>query len=541
MTLVQRVILSLPGYILLLFATWRSPGEGNLVSLIVTVIYAVISLPIIYLRYNRFRYWLTDTELVIKSGVLTRQHRNIPLDKIQNVEIVQTLLPRITGTAQVQVVTAGSSSAEGVLQFVSLEEAYRIREVVRSYSRKAAVKPETEQDSDTAFVSASRDGEGQPGHATQEVPDQIPPLRNPVESVHPDRVPLYDMSVKRVLLSGVFQFSLLYIAIIFSALQFFQPDPEKMISWLLRSRYDPFVEAVRASPISSALWAVFGAGFLSWISGIAVNFNKYFGFRLWMEGSKVGKRSGLLTLAEGSIPLSKIQALVLRTNPVREFAGFNAMHVQTMGLESNESGHRIVVPFARISETTRVATDLVSYSLPSAFKHVSKKRILRLFVRYSLLLLVLIVALYTQNTEFIWLVFASPLLFLLAYAQWRRHGYTFLGDSLGVRRGIIKRQTWILPVSKMQVFYTTQSFFQRRRGLKSVYVDSAGASSVSRPVIVDLEASIADDLVRDVYRKFSEITGNIDQQVAGVNVSATSVNQPDPTSPASPPTSSPAP
>jgi putative membrane protein len=96
------------------------------------------------------------------------------------------------------------------------------------------------------------------------------------------------------------------------------------------------------------------------------------------------------------------------------------------------------------------------------------------------------------------------LLFGVAYAQWKRHRYAFVGDALGVRRGVIKRRIWLLPVSKMQVFYTTDSYFQRRRGLKSVYVDSAGAASVSRPVIIDLERADADELVRQLYARFVE-------------------------------------
>ena len=496
-TLVQRVILSLPGLVILLLTTWQSPDEGNLASLVVTILYAVVALPIIYLRYARFRYWITDTELVIHSGVLTRQHRNIPLDKIQNVEIVQRLLPRLTGTAQVQVVTAGSSAAEGVLQFVSLEEANRIREIVRSYNR---LENRANGPADANPESANQGGE-------------LPELRSRLASA--PRLSLYAMSIGRVLLSGVFRFSLLYIALIFSALQFFQPDPDKLADWIMRSRFEPVLEAMRASPFTSAVLAIIGAAALSWLSGIIVNLNKFFAFKLWKEGSKIGRRSGLLTVTEGSIPLKKIQALVVRTNPVMSAAGWSSLHVQTMGLDDNDSGHRVVVPFARTGETDEIAHSILDFDAIPAFIHVSQKRIMRLFVRYTLLLLALIATIRIWYPSIVWAVFVVPALFGTAYLQWKHHLYAVTDQMLAVKRGVINRRTWMLPLAKAQVFYATESFFQRRRGLRSVYVDSAGASSISRPVVIDVDREVANSLTNALYSRFKLATRSLDQASSG--------------------------
>ncbi len=475
-TLLQRFILSLPGFAAVLLATYRSPDSANWASLIATILYAVVALPLIYLRYARFRYRITEKELVIQSGVLTRQHRNIPLEKIQNVSVVQRLLPRLTSTASVQVVTAGSTTAEGVLEFVSLGEARRIREIVRAYKR----------------VGGAVSG-------TVETPE-------PEATVEDERQLLLRLGIGRVLLSGAFRFSLLYIAIIFSLLQFFQPDPEVMTQWLLQERYDPFVAAVRAAPAIAAFIAVLAAALLSWFSGIVVNLNKFYGFTLWDEKDKVAKRTGLLTVSERSIPKRRIQAVIVKSNPVMSAFDWFSANVQMIGHDVNQQGHAVVAPFVRWSEFDEIRRHLTSVSVPAELRRVSVRRAGRLATRYTAAVVAVTVALY-----FVWDLWWTPLclvppLLLLAWLQWRAHMFGLSESGLVVRRGVVKKQMWMLPYNKMQVFYTMQSIFQRRRDLRSVHVDTAGASAVSNVTIHDLRTEDAAELLETLYSRFTAHT-----------------------------------
>ena len=497
-TLLQRFLISLPGFAAVLFATWRSPDSGNWVTLVVTIIYAVVALPLIYLRYQRFSYWITSTELVIRSGVLTRQHRNIPLEKIQNVEIVQRLLPRLTSTARVQVVTAGSSSAEGVLEFVSLKEAERIRSIVRDYSRTAAER-----------LSRVRRASGVHGSESVTAGESnTKPWADEAESTTEDKRLLLDLGLGRVLLSGAYRFSLLYIAIIFSLIQFFQPDPEVLAEWLLREQYDPVIEAVRASPLIAVTIAVVTATLLSWLSGILVNLNKYFRFKLWSEPGKVSKRSGLLTLSEGTVPTRKIQAVIATTNPVMKARDWWTISVQTMGLDVRGEGYTVVAPFVHWAEFESIRPRLIEADLDGELRPVSRRRFGRLTSRYVLAVGALSIAL--RSFWVLWWIVLPliPILALVAWGQWRAHRFAVGRDALIVRRGLVRKKLWVLPFRKMQVFYTTQSIFQRRRDLRSVYVDTAGASTLSTPTVYDLRTADALALVEAIYERFDEETGD---------------------------------
>ena len=510
-TLVQRVLISLPGVLFILLPLLRSPGDGGAWgTLFFALFYGLVALPLIFLQYTRFRYWITPKEIVIRSGVLNTQHRSIPIERIQNIETEQRLLPRLLGTAKVRIVTAGSSGAEGVLEYVSLGEAQQIRQTVRAYQRRQGltsdIAPDAQAPGEADVVRESemdvQAGEADPGSS----PGQAVRAGEPAEEM------LFSMSLSRVLLSGAFRFSLFYIALIFSAFQYLDVDPEAAADWLMRGRLERITAFVEASPWLVGIVTVLTAALFSWVTGILISLNKFYRFRLALQADKLHKRSGLLTVSEGTIPLAKVQALILRTNPVMRRFGWYALELQTMGLDV-QRGYQVAAPFARFGEALRLAQRVHPFTLPEAFTPVSKLMIRRTAVRYAVGLGVLIglvglvVAFFLDGAgrfwrPALWGLLALPLLFALAYAQWRHHAYAFDGRRLFIRRGVFGQYLWVLPVEKFQVLYASQSLFQRRLGLKSLYVDTAGAGGLTYPEIVDVEADAADRVLETLYAHF---------------------------------------
>ena len=128
---------------------------------------------------------MSASEIRIDSGILRRTHRSIPFDRIQDVDITQPLLARAFGLARVKFETGGSAGGkedEGVLQAIALARAQDLRALIRA--RRGAV---TEA----------------PASAAAEAP------------------PIYAMDLRRVLLAGVFNFSLAVFAGLFGVSQTF--------------------------------------------------------------------------------------------------------------------------------------------------------------------------------------------------------------------------------------------------------------------------------------------------------------------------------
>lgn len=95
----------------------------------VTVI--LISLAVIaYLKYRNFTFHLDEEneEFVIRKGILNKSRLAIPLDKIQQVNINQSLIQKIISVYALEVDTAGSSSKEVSIRAISHNLALQLKE-----------------------------------------------------------------------------------------------------------------------------------------------------------------------------------------------------------------------------------------------------------------------------------------------------------------------------------------------------------------------------------------------------------------------------
>ncbi len=479
-TLLLRVGASLPPLLLILIPTLQNPSSENVFSIVLTVLYGVVALPAIVLQYMRFSYRITPKQIVIQKGVIKRQNRSIPIERVQNVQIERNLVARLLGVAKVRIETAGSSATEGSLEYVSLDGAREIRQAVRSF---------------------------QPGSAADDDPTG--------EAEASAKEPLLSMGLSHVLLSGAFRFSLLYIALMFSVLELV--NPEVIIQRVLRSqgRIDQITSTMAANPVLTALGTVVAAGILGWVSGIVIHLTRYYSFQLWLDGDKLRKRHGLFTVTEGTIPLKKVQSLILRTNPFMRAFGWYELKVQTVGMNVDEQGHRVIAPFAQYEDILELAQCVRSFDLPDAFGNVSPITIRRRFFRYTVALSALLLpAVYLwpagwwhpNGAALPWWGFTLvPLILGWTLLQYRNHDYAIRNDGFYIRRGVLAHYLWIIPVEKFHVFHATATIFQRRLSLKTLFVDTAGAATFAYPEVIDLPAEEADAQLDRLYRRFKTL------------------------------------
>ena len=62
-----------------------------------------------FLYWTRFEFRVGDNEIRIDSGIISRTHRSIPFDRIQDVDISQGPIARPLGIAKVKFETGGSA------------------------------------------------------------------------------------------------------------------------------------------------------------------------------------------------------------------------------------------------------------------------------------------------------------------------------------------------------------------------------------------------------------------------------------------------
>ena len=124
-----------------LFAMWMT------VLLVPAVFSALV-------RLWTFSFELSDDELIIRQGLITRSERNIPLARIQNLDLVENPLHRALKVAEVRLETASGGKPEAVIKVLTYEQIARLRQHIDGSSHFAGAESQ-EQASPPALVEQS--------------------------------------------------------------------------------------------------------------------------------------------------------------------------------------------------------------------------------------------------------------------------------------------------------------------------------------------------------------------------------------------------
>jgi putative membrane protein len=455
-TFLTRTIRALPRYVVGLPAVVGLTSDADFgILLLIALGGAAVAAAGAYAFWRRFGYGVGEGEIVIESGILQRQRRVIPFDRIQDIDIEQGLLARMFGTAKVRIETGGGAKDEGSLDSVSLVEAHRLREVLR---RGHADSGATEDSSVPVAVEE--------------------PL-------------LFHMDFKRVLLAGLFNFSLVYLAVIFGSFEYLEAlfgfDPLKM-EW---------IEPARALA-QTATWGLTALALsiillLGTVAGVVRTVARDYDFRLTRAGGGLRRRRGLLTLSEALIPFRRVQLSVIRSGPIARFFGWFRLEFQTLSADAAKAGNQVAAPFARIEEVQLVLAEVSQEDLPSDedYVRVSKRHILRQSLRWALWLAVPVLVTSLFRPELLLLLLLLPFLIGAAALQWRHHRYCLTPLHLYVRHGFLTRRLWISPYERVQALAFVQGPLQRRLKLATLAIDTAGASALRPLHIVNLPVEAA--------------------------------------------------
>ncbi|HYE27480.1 MAG TPA: PH domain-containing protein [Allosphingosinicella sp.] len=427
-----------------------------------------------WLAWRRFRYGVGAAEIVIESGILNRNRRSIPFGRIQDVDIERTFLARLFGLAKVRIETGAGGKDEGLLDSVSIGEARRLRETVRARGAGTAPAPEVADEQ-------------------TEEPGDV----------------LFEMDLPRLLLFGLFSFSLVYIAGLFAFLQTFDRflpfdvyDPARWVG--LADEYLPH----RWTP--GAIGAVLLlATLIGFVAGIARTVSRDFGFRLSLEGDRFRRERGLFTRSEAVIARRRVQLAEIQSGPLRALFGWSALSFQTLGAGTDRGGHPSAAPFATRAEIERVLEEVppLRPPPPPELAPVSQRHILRSSAARLAPAIAAIVALSAWQRPALWLLGLLPLLAVAAALERRFHRYALAGDLLLVSRGVWRRRLWLVPLASVQCWSLSRGPLQRRLGLATLSIDTAGASMLNAPRIVDLRAGDAAALAAELSRARSRHSG----------------------------------
>lgn len=436
-------------------------SAGSLVAgpLLFVALAALVAWKVV--AWRRFSYRLANDVLTIEQGVFQRNRREVPLGRIQQVDLQRRLRHRVLGVAIVRIDTAGGGGgAEAVLEAIADDEAHALRTLL--LRRAPAAAAASGEQSESGEVD---DDDGSPrGEAA--------PTGPPVE--------VASLSVRDLALAGVSGSRLaaaLPIALAAWGLLFELPgDVADDVLGFLPSGTGVFVLA-----------AIIAVPFIL-VTAVASSILTDYGFTLVRVGSDLHLRRGLLDQREATLSLHRIQVLRVQENLVRRALGLCAVELQSAGSGTAAEGavSRLTIPLVRTADLDA----LLALVLPAAVDRpelipapAAARR--RAWVRRVLIpaaIVVAVAAFWTITTSG-WAVLAALLVvpFVIgAELTYRNLGHVATTTIVVARGGGYVRTTSLVPVAKTQSTRLRSTWFQRRVGLATLSIDVAGRGSVPR-------------------------------------------------------------
>jgi len=453
--------------------------------------FVVFGVPAVFgalIRYISLRYALGQDELVIREGILGRRERNIPYQRIQNIDTKQTVLHRALGVAEVIIQTASGIKPEAVLRVLKLEAVDDMRRRVFADRQPVAVAAAAASPIGTTMVPAS----------------------TAAGAAGPGRELLRTELIELIRLGIISNRGLIPVAAAAGlAMQFgIMPDPDDMVrqartafgvsAWTTSLRigagllvFATFVAAVRLLSIG---WAV----------------TSFYGFRLVRTADELRTAFGLFTRHAVTIPRHRIQLLQIQAPMLHRLFRRVVVRARTAGgaMQGSEAGpgRDLLSPIAEPGIIPGLLAEVQPGANPDEvdWRPVHPRARRRLLYR-SLLAWLLpgfaLTALFLPYCALVW-----PLVIVWAWVRARSESryiaWGIVGEAIWFRSGFLGREIRIVRFSKIQTVALAQTPFDRRHGHASVRVDTANSGMGQHAIAIPfLERPVADELRARLVRE----------------------------------------
>ncbi|MBE2999609.1 PH domain-containing protein [Nocardiopsis sp. HNM0947] len=428
-----------------------------------------------FVTWQTLRYEITDDRIEIRKGLIRRERRTIPLERIRGVDVTSSLLHRMLGVSVVHIEAAAGSMAteDGKLDAVDAAEADRLR---GELLRRRAVLTETGE--------ARTEGDEEPAAA------------------EPETVTYFEMPRSWYLFGALSLAHLLTpFALLATAIGLLQQSAAQMeaatdtvVGWIDATDRALLTTLAIGIPVALVLlMPVFAV-----VSYTVTNW----GFTLkGREGSLVAER-GLLTRRSVTLEKRRIRGHELQDNPLERTRSAVRLRAIVTGL--GEVATRAVLlptgPRPQVASVVERALDRYDGGLRRHPRAALSRRLIR-SVGPFLLTGAVGVAL-----DWNWLVIASAVMAVLGVPlgidRYRSLGHGYDGAYVSVRSGSLQRGQAVVERSAVIGWTWTQTLFQRRSGLANLQVTvGAGAGGytaqdASLPGSVAFAADVTPAMVR---------------------------------------------
>lgn len=409
-----------------------------------------VGLVFMVLTWWRFVFVVEGDELLVTKGVVAEERLAIPLDRIQSVSIDQKFLHRPIGLVSASVDTAGSAETEFTIDAVDRARAEALQRLAAGSRREVASPGVSEP---VPHDRGSDAGAPEPGEQLLR--------RTPIELVR--------VGASRWPWAGLVALAPL-LAFLNEAgdLLPFDVVPEGAVEETLDG-----VPQIGPALIISVIAVVLGVLILGAILGMLLQvvqaLTTEWNLTLWRTSSGLRRTAGLFSTTSRASTLPRIQAVETDAPPVQRLLGIRRLTLPTIG-EGD-----LVIPGATSSEVDTIRSILFGDDQPPPLDRMISPLYVFLAVRSAVVVSIPLLVLAALTVGW-W----APIVGIIIPVSWwsarRRHRYRrwgMTGDRIAESYEFVSKHTGEMQLIKAQTVTLTQSFFERRRGLATVRLDTA--------------------------------------------------------------------
>lgn len=433
-------------------------------------LFLAVSLGFAWAAWLRFRWCIGDDAIVIESGIFDRQHRTIPFDRIQDVSIEQGLVARALSIARVSFETGASGDADtgdGGLDSIGLDDAAALRTTIRDW-RSGSVAAVTSGDTIIA--------------AAQPVAD--------------DRA-LFRLTPQRLVLAGLFNFSLAALAVVGFAAQWFDDllpfdmfDPRVWIGFARDAGVEGWIMTHQWVAGVGAITALLLVGF---VTGVVRTVLTNWNFLLTLGPRAFRRVRGLTTRTDVAIPIARIQAAVVATGAIRRRWGWHELRVQSLAADGNEADHQLI-PFGQMDDIDPLLA-ITGHARPDDAIAAHQPPVAYQTIGGGLWALGIAVGGGVVFSLIGWWgalgLALAAIVFVLALLDARRHRWADDGRILYIWRGWWSPRLTILPFANVQSADLAQGPLLRRFGCVAVELGVPGGGGFASHSIDAVPVAVA--------------------------------------------------
>jgi len=435
-------------------------SEESLVYIYVAIgVFLAFFLVRAYLTYKNFLFKIEGGQFVLKEGVLKKKNTSISFDRIQNINFKQNLIQQLINVYEVSIETAGSKDTEISIKALTFEKAQALKKALTFIEKKTA----------------------------------------PLEVAEEQHKPLLQIGFielfKVSLTENHLQNLLVFLALVFGALQQLNDVFKGIGKDDVLGNYTD----VNPTDVFNSILIFVVLILILFIVGVLSSFVRillfHFNLTLVIKDKSFEITQGLLTKKSIVLNKGKVQSITISTNPIKKKLGISFVTFkQAVSGKVKKQQHKLIRIIGCKIEQINTIKDLlyVTSAIDAETRYVPNDYyVQRMYFRSAFGILILngIILFLINDVTWLWgNLFVLPVTLLCVHLKYKKAFYQFNKELLLVGKGRVETHRTYLPFFKVQNIKLKQTFFQKRRKVVNLVLQTA-SGKITIPCVEENRAT----------------------------------------------------